>query len=223
MTFCRALPLVAFVVVGSATVLGQDPVKVAAGTYKVVLENPSVRILRVSVPAGGKTAMHSHPENMVIPLSDGKIQFTAPDGKTQEVVLASETALYAPAETHAGSNTSGAPLDALVIEFKGAKPGTATVPTSRDNMNIKVLAEGARAVAIRGTAGPAFSEAAGTTHEYDQVVIALGPSQMSLSIDGKPAGTTWARGDVRFIPRGTPHESKNTGSKPADFIIVGIR
>ena len=46
---------------------------------------------------------------------------------------------------------------------------------------------------------------------------------MSLSIDGKPAKTTWARGDVQFIGRGVAHESKNTGGKPVDFIILAIK
>src|SRR5688572_13210956 len=34
---------------------------------------------------------------------------------------------------------------------------------------------------------------------------------MSLAIDGKPAKTTWQRGEVVFIGRGVAHESKNTG------------
>ena len=46
---------------------------------------------------------------------------------------------------------------------------------------------------------------------------------MSLSIDGKPAKTQWTRGEVAFIGRGVAHESKNTGGKPAGFIIVTIR
>jgi oxalate decarboxylase/phosphoglucose isomerase-like protein (cupin superfamily) len=90
-------------------------------------------------------------------------------------------------------------------------------------MAMKVLAEGPRAMAYRTTAEPTFAEPAGTTHDYDQVVIALGSARMSLAIDGKPAKTNWARGDVQFIGRGTPHESKNTGGKPVDFVIVAIR
>jgi oxalate decarboxylase/phosphoglucose isomerase-like protein (cupin superfamily) len=46
---------------------------------------------------------------------------------------------------------------------------------------------------------------------------------MSLSIDGKPAKTTWARGDAVFVGRGTAHEAKNTGGKPVDFVIVAIK
>ena len=46
---------------------------------------------------------------------------------------------------------------------------------------------------------------------------------MSLAIDGKPARTTWARGDVVYIGRGVAHESKNTGGKPIDYVIVAIK
>jgi uncharacterized RmlC-like cupin family protein len=55
------------------------------------------------------------------------------------------------------------------------------------------------------------------------VVIALASSKMSLSIDGKPAKTTWERGDVQFIGRGVPHEAKNAGGKPVDYVIVTIK
>ena len=54
------------------------------------------------------------------------------------------------------------------------------------------------------------------------MVIALGAAPLSLSIDGKPAKTSWKRGDVQFIGRGVVHESKNTGGT-ADMIIVAIK
>lgn len=90
-------------------------------------------------------------------------------------------------------------------------------------MKVTLLADGPKAVAYRMTADTSFNEPAGTNHDYAQVVIALDPSGMSLSIDGKPAQTQWARGDVAFIGRGVPHESKNTGGKPANLIIVAVK
>lgn len=54
-------------------------------------------------------------------------------------------------------------------------------------------------------------------------MIALGPGSIWLSIDGKPAKATWTRGDVQFIGRGVPHESKNAGDKPIDFVMVAIK
>ena len=137
--------------------------------------------------------------------------------------MGNESALYTPAGTHNPTNVGTGPVDALLIEFKTAAPGKAALPASREGMTLKVLAEGLRATAYRSTASATFSEPAGSKHDFDQVVIALGPSPLALSIDGKPAKTTWARGDVQFIGRGVPHEAKNTGGKPADMVIVVIK
>jgi quercetin dioxygenase-like cupin family protein len=223
MKACRALSLVSVVLLWSGTALAQDPVKVDSAHYKVVLENSNVRVLKVSYPAGAKSTMHQHPDAIVIPLAATKVRFTAPDGTTQDADMASESARYTPATTHSPANIGTEPIDAILVEFKSASPGTAAIPTSRANMTIKVLAEGPRAVAYRTTADPTFQEPAGSKHDFDQVVIALGATQMSLSIDGKPAQTTWARGDAQFIGRGVPHESKNSSAKPIDFIIVAIK
>jgi quercetin dioxygenase-like cupin family protein len=212
-----------FVALGSAAALAQDPVKVDPAHYKLVFENTSVRVLKIDYAPGAKSVMHQHPDSIVIPLVTSKVQFATPDGKTQDSELANESAMYTPAGTHLPTNLGTQRVDALLVEFKAAKPGTAALPTSRPNMAMKMLAEGPRGIAYRTTAEPTFSEPAGTKHDFDQVVIALGPSQLSLSIDGKPAKTTWARGDAVFIGRGVPHESKNTGGKPVDFVIVAIK
>jgi quercetin dioxygenase-like cupin family protein len=223
MKTCKALSMVSIVLLWSAPALAQDPVKVDAGHYKVVFENASVRVLKIDYPPGEKSPMHQHPDAIVIPLAATKVRFTMPDGKSEDREMASESALYTPAGTHSPENVGTGRIDALLVEFKSAAPGKAAIPSSRAGLAMKVLAEGPRAMAYRTTADPTFQEPAGSKHEYDQVVIALDPSQMSLSIDGKPAKTTWARGDVQFIGRGVPHESKNTSGKPVDFVIVAIK
>jgi len=168
--------------------------------------------------------MHSHPDSIVIPLSTSKVRFAMPDGKSEDTDLASESAMYTPAGTHNPTNIGPGPVDALLVEFKSKTPGKAALPTSRPGMTVKALAEGPYGTASRATASASFAEPAGSKHDFDQVVIALasGPG-MSLSIDGKPAKTTWARGDVQFIGRGVPHEAKNTGGKPVDMVIVTIK
>jgi beta-alanine degradation protein BauB len=215
--------LVPAVLLSAAPVLAQDAVKVDPTHYKVVVDNPSVRVLTITYAPGAKSVMHQHPDSMVVPLVDSTVRFTTPDGKTQDVQLPKESASYAPAEIHNPTNVGKTPVDAVLVEFKTPSPGTATIPTNRDNMAFKVLAESPRAIAYRVTADPQFQEPAGSKHDYDQVVIALGPAQMSLSLDGKPAKTSWKRGDVVFIGRGTPHESKNLGTTSTDFIIVAIK
>ena len=223
MKACKALSLILLVLLWSGTALAQDPVKVDPQHYKVVFENTSVRVLRISYPPGGKSVMHQHPESIVVPLTASKVRFNLEGGKSEENDMANESAMYSAAGTHNPENIGTGPVDAVLVEFKSAKPGTATLPPTRDNLTMKVLAEGARAVAYRVTATPTFEEPAGSKHDYDQVVIALAPSQMALTINGKPAKTKWARGDAQFIGRGMPHESKNTGGKPVDFVIVAIK
>ena len=218
----RILPVLS-VALFPVAAAAQDAVKADPAHYKVVLENPTVRVLRISYPVGGKSVMHQHPDSIVIPLVESNVRFALPDGKSQDETLANESASYAAAGTHNPSNIGKAPIDAILVEFKTAAPGKATLPAAREGMALKVLAESPRAVAHRNTAAPAFHEPAGSKHDYDQIVVALGAAPMSLAIDGKPAKTTWQRGDVVFIGRGVAHESKNTGSKPAEFVVVSIK
>lgn len=219
----KTLVCLALVVLWSGGVLAQDAAKADPKHYTVVLDNASVRILKISYGPGEKSVMHQHPDSIVIPLVNSKVRFTLPDGKAEDSELASESATYTPAGTHLPANVGTSKVDAILVEFKGAAPGKAALPASRPGMMLKSLAEGPRATAYRSTAEATFAEPAGSKHDFDQVVIALGPSQMALTIDGKPAKTTWARGDVQFIGRGTAHEAKNTGGKPIDMVIVAIK
>jgi oxalate decarboxylase/phosphoglucose isomerase-like protein (cupin superfamily) len=200
----------------------QDAVTVDPAHYKVLIDNASVRVLKISVAAGAKSPMHSHPDSVLVALGDAKATFTFPDGKTQVMELKKDTANYSAAFTHAPVNTGTTPVDAILVEFKAKEPGTATLPTQRAGMQMTTLAEGPRAVAFKTTAAPDFHEDPGTTHDFDQVVIALGPADMSLTVETKHV-TKWKRGDVQFVGRGVKHEAKNTGGKPIEFAIVAIK
>ena len=219
----KALSVFPVVLLWSGAALAQDPVKIDSAHYKVLLDNASVRVLKIDYAPGAKSVMHQHPDSVAVPLTTSKVKFNMADGKAEELDMTAESALYTPAGTHNPENVGKTRVDAILVEFKGAKPGTATIPTSRANMSVKTLAEGPRAVAYRTTADPSFQEPAGSKHDFDQIVIALAPSQMSLSIDGKPAKTSWTRGEVVFIGRGVAHESKNTSGKPVDYVIVAVK
>jgi quercetin dioxygenase-like cupin family protein len=217
------LPVLSLVLLTSQGAAAQDPVKVAPDHYTVITENASVRVLKITYAPGSKSAMHHHPDSIVVPLAPSKVRFGLPDGTSQESDLATNSAMYAPAGDHSPVNIGKGPVDAILIEFKGAKPGTAALPGARPNMAAKMLAEGPYGAASLNTAAPGFHEAAGSKHDFDQVVISLGTAQMSLAIEGQPAKTSWKRGDVQFIGRGVPHESQNTSTKPVDFVIVVVK
>jgi beta-alanine degradation protein BauB len=218
-----ALSMVSLALLYAGTAWAQDPVKVDSTHYKVMLDNSSVRVLRINYAPGSKSTMHQHPDSIVIPLAASKVRFSTPDGKAQDTDLPSDSAMYTPAGTHSPENIGTERVDAILVEFKAPTPGTASLPASREGMDAKVLAEGPRATAHRVTAAPTFEEPAGSKHDYDQVVIALAPAQMALSLDGKPAKTTWARGDMQFIGRGVAHGSKNMSGKPIEYVIVSVK
>jgi hypothetical protein len=137
--------------------------------------------------------------------------------------IGKETAAYTPATTHAPADVGTTPVDAILVEFKAKEPGTATLPSQREGMQLNVLAEGPRAIAFKTTLAADFHEAAGTTHDYDQVVVSLGASDIMLAVDGKPVVTKWQRGTAEFIGRGVKHESKNTSGRPVEVMIVAIK
>jgi beta-alanine degradation protein BauB len=222
MTRWKPLFASSLVLAGTAAVLAQDPVKTDPSHYKVLADNASVRVLEVNYAAGAKSVMHSHPDAIIVPLTASKVRFNTPDGKFTDQDMANEGATCAPAGIHSPTNMGTGALRGILVEFKGAV-GKAVLPANRASLTMKPIAECARATAYRAIADPAFSEPAGTKHDYDQVVIALGTGQMSLAIDGKPAKTTWARGDVQFIGRGVAHEAKNASGKPIEFVIVSIK
>lgn len=223
MKWSKALVLVSFAALFSTSALAQDPVKVDPAHYKLVFENPSVRVLKITYAPGASSKMHQHPDSIVIPLVTSKVRFTTPDGKSTDAELAKDTAMYSAAGAHNPKNIGTAPISAILVEFKGATPGKATFPASRPGMTLKPLADGPYGAAFLSTASASFAEPAGTKHDFDQVVIALGPTPLSLSIDGKPAKTTWKRGETAFIGRGVAHESKNTGGKSAEVVLVAIK
>jgi hypothetical protein len=73
-------------------------------------------------------------------------------------------------------------VDFIYVELKGNAPPTATLPVIRPGTRATRLVEHPKADAIRVTADTGFSQPAGTTHDYDQVIVALGDAELSLTV-----------------------------------------
>ncbi len=98
----------------------QDAAKVDPKHYTVVTENDQVRVVKVHYGPHEKSVMHSHPASVVVPLTDGKVEFTYPDGKKEAYTMKAGAAQYTPATTHLPENTSDAGMDLILVELKGA-------------------------------------------------------------------------------------------------------
>jgi quercetin dioxygenase-like cupin family protein len=79
----------AFALVGAHTAFSQsddalDPLRVAADSHKLVLDNAFVRVLDVHVPAGKTEPRHRHPHGLSVYYTDWDASVTV-DGKPAEL------------------------------------------------------------------------------------------------------------------------------------------
>lgn len=116
----------AFLLVTSAsTAMAQDAVKTDPKHYKVEFENDQVRVLHITYAPGEKSIMHSHPANVAVFLTDGKVRFTMADGKSQDREVKAGSTQFDPGGKHLPANMGDKPFEVMLVELK-SKP--ATVP-----------------------------------------------------------------------------------------------
>jgi quercetin dioxygenase-like cupin family protein len=95
-----------------------DPVKVAPNIYRTVLENDCVRVCRVTARPGEKASMHSHPDHLAYFLVGGRVTFTYPDGRSEDVDVKTGAAAWIPAGDHESENSGDADVEVLIVEMK---------------------------------------------------------------------------------------------------------
>jgi quercetin dioxygenase-like cupin family protein len=95
-----------------------DPAVVAKDVYKLLLENPRVRVFDVRFEPGQRAEMHSHPDHVVYVLDDANLRLTGPDGKSQDVAIKAGQTLFLPAGPHAAENIGTKAAHNLVVELK---------------------------------------------------------------------------------------------------------
>jgi quercetin dioxygenase-like cupin family protein len=110
--------------------MAQDPVRVDPKHYKVETENAEVRVLRINYGPHEKSVMHSHPNSVVVYLTDGTIKMTTPDGKTQDMKAQKGQTQFTPAGVHNPENVGDAPFEAILVELKGGHAGHAAKPAT---------------------------------------------------------------------------------------------
>lgn len=115
------LTIIAAIVILSGCTFAQDAVKVDPKHYKVEFENDQVRVLRITLGPKEKSEMHSHPEGMVIFLTDSKGKFTYPDGKAEISEFKKGFFSWVPETTHQGENLGNKPIEVIQIEMKTKK------------------------------------------------------------------------------------------------------
>ena len=94
-----------------------DAVEAAPKMYKTLLENHRVRVLEARVKPGVTAPMHSHPGSVVYFVSDTKVKFTFPDGKSQVVEGKAGHVMWHDHLAHAVEDVANHEAHVLIIEL----------------------------------------------------------------------------------------------------------
>ena len=101
---------------GVAGAVAQDVLLQRLPFMHVVAEDQKVRVLHYAAPAGSASAMHSHPETVVVVLKGGRVRYTLPDGSQKVVELRAGEAMVRPPVTHRDETID--PVEAFLVEIK---------------------------------------------------------------------------------------------------------
>lgn len=97
--------------------MSDDPAETNSDLYKVVFENERVRVLEYRDVPGDRTTPHSHPDSVMVTLSDFDRKLSVGD-QSRDVSLKSGLANWLPAQTHMGENVGSTPTHVIFVELK---------------------------------------------------------------------------------------------------------
>jgi quercetin dioxygenase-like cupin family protein len=183
-----------------------------------------VRVVRYAIAPGDKTANHSHPYNVNIPLTDLNGKVTTPDGKTTEVHTKAGSAVWRAPTTHVVENIGDRPIEGILVEPKkpaSALPAGAQDVIAADPKHSKVEFENEQVRVIRYHFEPGDKT---PMHGHpDNVQVLLTDTNVDVTTpDGKTAPSAGKAGDARWRPAGQ-HAVQNTGGNPFDGILVEMK
>ena len=221
----RKVLFLTFFFVAAPIAFAQDPVKVDARHYKVLLENDQVRVLKIHYNPKEKSVMHEHPASVVVFVTDSQTKFTLPDGSTPDASGKAGEVRFSEAGKHLPENAGNAPMEAVLVELKG-KPSMGSAKVSLDPVRVdpahhKVEFENDRIRVLRINFKPHDKT---VEHEHPNgVAVFLTDTRSKFTLpggrtreaSGKRGGAIWAAAER--------HSVENLSDKPAEVILVEVK
>ena len=218
--FFIARPAALFVI-SAYMLFGQDP--------RIVVENDSVKVLKVPVEAHVKTKMHDHKVNRVmIYLQAGKQDINYQDGTKAVLPFKAGEALWSPRSgMHIAEMSSDKQVTIIEVELK--KPAPSVTPTTSamdplkvDPKHYKVDFENAQVRVLRVKIGP-HETAPMHEHALNRVVTYLTDQDFQVtSADGKVEHVQHKAGDASWGPP-AKHKEENLSDKPFEVLVVELK
>lgn len=114
----RALFIILSLGFTTKAAMAQDLAVVNQANVKVLIENDQVRVLDVLNKQGDISPMHSHPTYVSVFLTDTKLKYITPDGKTVVKDRKAGEAVFSGPVTHSVENVGTTDEHVITIELK---------------------------------------------------------------------------------------------------------
>lgn len=95
-----------------------DPVQSSPNNYRPLLENDTVRVLEMILPAGQSDIEHSHPNETVYFVQGGSVRLHLPGGETAEAEFPDGHVMFHEPWTHRVENIGNRDIRAIIVENK---------------------------------------------------------------------------------------------------------
>jgi hypothetical protein len=96
-----------------------DPTKVLPDSYKVLIDNPQVRVVRARIAGRSTVPMHEHSFNrLVVFLTDANIRVVGKDGKSADTTVKAGEIRWATPTAHREENLNSEPFEVVSVDVK---------------------------------------------------------------------------------------------------------
>jgi quercetin dioxygenase-like cupin family protein len=198
----------------------------ARAAEKVEIDNPWVRVLRITQAPHEKSEMHERPAAIAVYLTDVHERIHEAAGKVRDLKKkAGDVAFFEAAKT-AEENASDQPLEEILVELKPGTKGPTGWPVSIDPVKVDpshhpVPLENDRVRVLRTILDPHVK---GPAHEHPSyVVVYLTELHTTMTMgDGRQIDNPRKPGEVAWRDA-LKHQTENIGDKRAVEIQIELK
>lgn len=132
-----------FVPLAFALVFAQDATKVEPRHYRLAFENEKVQVVYIQYGPHEKSREHSHPQGVVVNITDAHLRFTDEDGKVRELYAKAGEARWFPAFRHTVENLGDTVYSGVYIGVKAGESAGGRAkrqPPQMDEQTTEIMA-----------------------------------------------------------------------------------
>jgi quercetin dioxygenase-like cupin family protein len=130
----KLISTIVFAVLAFSLALAQDATKIEPRHYKLAFENDKVQVVYIQYGPHEKSRMHSHPQGVVVNISEAHLRFTDENGKTQEVYAKPGEARWFPPFRHTVENLGETPYSGVYIAVKSSLAANQQTPQADEQI-----------------------------------------------------------------------------------------